>query len=30
MENTATVWINVEDLQKLIKSNGNFVNFVSM
>ena len=30
MENTSTVWINVEDLQKLIKSNGNFVNFVSM
>lgn len=30
IENTATVWINVEDLQKLIKSNGNFVNFVSM
>lgn len=30
IENTATVWINVEDLQKLIKSNGNFINFVSM
>lgn len=30
MENTATVWINVEDLQKLIKSNGNYINFVNM
>lgn len=30
IENTATVWINVEDLQKLIKSNGNYINFVSM
>jgi Ala-tRNA(Pro) deacylase len=30
IENTATVWINVEDLQKLIKSNGNYINFVNM
>lgn len=30
IENTATVWINVEDLQKLIKRNGNFISFVSM
>lgn len=30
IENTATVWINVEDLQKLIKSNGNYINFINM
>lgn len=28
VENTATVWINVDDLEKLIKTNGNMIMYV--